>query len=171
MAHHQASTSMIATHNTARARTARNAIAQTAIVVTVTGLGALALAGPASAADRHVGVQDCHNPPGNQLCVPIETTSFYTDAPNIKVEYTAGTDGCSDAIVHTWVNGPDYEGLREWGSARVSPGQSDGGYEIPVRTPNGLVVVGVQLEGITGGCTVGHLDAWQGTIHTEVLYD
>jgi len=142
-------------------RTGR-AVARAAIAATATVLAALALAGPASAkpivTDRHLEVSSC-TPPGGQLCPQIPSVTVNNGLFPMKVEFTGGP-GCSDIIAHIIVDGS------EWGSNRVGPGQSDGGYEIPL--PPGQHTIGVQAEGVEGGCNNGSLSGWQGNLHIEV---
>jgi hypothetical protein len=54
----------------------------------------------------------------------------------IKVESTANQSHCSDIIALVFIDG------REWGSTIVHPGQTYGGYEIPVDRA-GRHIVGV----------------------------
>jgi hypothetical protein len=134
-------------------------------VVTGAGVAALALASPASAVnlDQYVGVPQCE-PATSQLCPQIPTVAFTVlNERSIKVEFTGNRNGCSDVIAHVFLDG------QEWGSNRVGPGGSDGGYEIPVTS--GRHTIGVQAEGIEGGCNTGVVTAWGGTVHIESLQD
>lgn len=142
----------------------RRAIARAAVVATATGWAALAFAGPASAklivTDKYIEVPNC-SPPGSELCPQIPSVTVNNGLFSMKVEFTANSNHCSDIIAHIMVDG------REWGSNRVGPGQSDGGYEIPANA--GPHTIGVQAEGVPGGCnTTGTLAAWGGTLHIEV---
>jgi hypothetical protein len=102
-----------------------------------------------------------------QVC-PVVTdywptkTQFFARTPAIKVEFTANQNHCADMIARVWIAGPGYNGS-EWGSNTVGPGQSDGGYEIPINEA-GLHQVGVQAEGIPGGCNAGSVSAWGGML-------
>jgi len=143
----------------------RKAIARTAVIATATGLVALALAAPASA-DTYIEVPHCSQV-GSELCPGIEGFSFFNTNQSVKAEFTANANHCSDIIAHVMVDG------REWGSNVVHPGQSDGGYEIPLNY--GSHFIGIQAEGVDGGCNppgVGPgntLSAWGGTLHVEGL--
>jgi hypothetical protein len=143
----------------------RRAVARTVIVGTSTGVAALALASPASPVnmDKYIEVPQCQ-PATSQLCPQIPTVSFDTNSERtIKVAFTGNRNGCSDIIAHIFFDGA------EWGSHRVGPSRSDGGYEIPVT--RGTHVIGVQAEGIEGGCNYGAVSAWGGTLHIESLQD
>jgi hypothetical protein len=110
-------------------------------------------------------VSSC-TPPGAQLCPQIPSVTVRNGLFPMKVEFFgdapagAGGAACSSIIAHIIVDG------KEWGSNRVDPGGSDGGYEIPMSV--GPHTIGVQAEGIPGGCNNGSLSGWQGTLHTEV---
>jgi hypothetical protein len=142
---------------------ARKAMARIATVATMAGFAAVAFAGVASA-DTYFHVDNCSQPQGVELC-PMgygQQQSFYTGSETaLKVEFTANANHCSDIIAHIFIDG------HEWGSNVVHPGQSDGGYRIPV-TPNAPHTLGVQAEGVPGGCnTTNTLRAWGGTLHVE----
>jgi hypothetical protein len=150
--------------STFRIRT-RTALARTAIVASTSGVAALAIAGPASAVatDKYIEVPQCQ-PATSQLCPQIPTVAFTVlNERSVKVEFTGNRNGCSDIIAHIFFDG------NEWGSNRVRPGQTDGGYEIPVTRGNHTI--GVQAEGIEGGCNTGVVTAWGGTVHIESLQD
>jgi hypothetical protein len=140
-------------------------MAQTVVASAGAGCVALALAPPAAAGplvlDEYVEVQKCIQESG-QLCPPVVYRQAYIDTRSVKVEFTASGRHCSEVIAHVFADG------REWGSKRILPGQSDGGYEIPVATV-GLHKFGVQAEGVTSGCNTGKLDSWGGTLHIEEL--
>ncbi|MDT5249287.1 MAG: hypothetical protein QOE04_2260 [Mycobacterium sp.] len=127
---------------------------------------ALALAVPASAkpivTTHYVEVANCVG--HSQFC-PVNIA----DAPSFTVnnglfpmvvEFTANQNHCSDMIAHIIVDG------NEWGSNVVHPGQSDGGYEIPAKS--GKHTIGVQAEGVSGGCNTGYVAAWGGTVTVTV---
>jgi hypothetical protein len=141
------------------------AVARNIFAAAAAGFAAVSLAAPASAGplvlDEYVDVAKCDQKSG-QLCPPVVYRQAYIDTPSVKVEFTASGNHCSDIIAHVFVDG------REWGSNVVGPGQSDGGYEIPIE-PAGLHKFGVQAEGITGGCNTGQLDSWGGALHIEEL--
>lgn len=143
----------------------RPRVAITTSAAAIFGLTALALATQASATviDQYIEVPACDQPQ-TQLCTPVPTVPFRAkyDGP-ILVEFTANQNHCADMIAHIIVDGT------EWGSNKVGPGQKDGGYEIPLAAGNHTI--GVQAEGVEGGCNTGSVSAWGGTLHIETLYD
>jgi hypothetical protein len=147
--------------------TAGTAIARTAVAAAVFGGTVIALASPAPARppfpiNQVVGVANCSQPEG-QLCPGIPSAVIDPRTPTVKVEFTANGEHCSDIIAHIIVDG------QEWGSKVVGPGQSDGGYEIPLGS--GQHYIGVQGEGITGGCNTGKLASWGGNLNIEEIGD
>ncbi len=147
------------------------AISRTA-VATALAAAAIGLASPASAdekliTEKYIATEECAVVGAGQIC-PVDTnywptkTQFNARPPAIKVEFTANQNHCADMIAHVWIAGPGYNGS-EWGSNVVGPGQSAGGYEIPINDA-GLHQVGVQAEGIQGGCNPGSVSAWGGTL-------
>ena len=106
-----------------------------------------------------IGVERC-DPPPKQLCTPIPSVAVPTGDQYLTVEFIASPNGCSDMIAHVIVDG------REWGSDRLGPGQGTLGLanEVGSRTHT----VGVQAEGIEGGCNTGYLSSWTGTLHISI---
>lgn len=140
-------------------------VTRAAALVAVSGAAALAFAGPAAAVDtdRYIEVAQCATPQ-TQICKQIPSVSFTTkNERSIKVEFTANRNHCSDIVAHIFIDG------KEWGANRVGPGRNDGGYEIPVSA--GTHTIGVQAEGVKGGCNIGYLSAWGGVLHIESLQD
>ena len=126
----------------------------------------LAPAGPASAkpivTDHYIEVANCVG--HSQFC-PVNiadapSVTFNNGLFNPVVEFIANPNHCSDMIAHIIFDG------REWGSNVVHPGGSDGGYEIDAGS--GQHTVGVQAEGIPGGCNTGYVSAWGGTLRITV---
>lgn len=147
-----------------------------AITVTVTVAAAsTTLAGPVSAdetlmTEKYIAVENCSAVGSGQFCPATrpswETgtlTQFTTPArsDSVKVEFTANQNHCADMIAHIFFDG------HEWGSNVVHPGQTDGGYEIPV--DYGLHQIGVQAEGLPGGCNTGSVSAWGGVLRIYQL--
>lgn len=141
-------------------------------VAAATGVAATFFAGPAAAdekliTEKYIATEECATVGAGQVCPVVNDywptkTQFFARPPAIKVEFTANQNHCSDMIAHVWISGPGYHG-DEWGSNIVHPGQSDGGYEIPVHDA-GLHQVGIQAEGVEGGCNTGSVDAWGGML-------
>jgi hypothetical protein len=153
----------------------RRAVARAAVIAAATSLAALTLASPASADEtligqKYVGIDDCSrfNQGSGQIC-PTGTPNynliqyaFEANQPSIKVEFTANANHCADMIAHLYFDGT------EWGSNIVHPGQTDGGYEIPIDR-SGHHFVAVRAEGVLGGCNTGTVSAWGGTIRVWQL--
>jgi hypothetical protein len=151
----------------------RRAIARAAVIAAATSLAALTLASPASADEtligqKYIGIDNCSSEGSGQIC-PTGTPnsnviqySFSANQPSIKVEFTANANHCSDMIAHLYFDGT------EWGSNIVHPGQTDGGYEIPIDR-SGIHFVAVRAEGVLGGCNTGTVSAWGGTIRVWQL--
>jgi hypothetical protein len=135
-----------------------------AAAITAAALGGtLALASPASAAlDRYVEVVGCNQPPGQQKCPTVPSVTFdHEGAPGVRIAFTANSGHCSDIIANIIVDGM-------WvGGIVVGPGERDGGIVVPLAA--GSHTIGVQGEGMTGGCNTGRLDSWGGTLHVEDL--
>lgn len=127
-------------------------------VVTASCAMALTLAGPASAKpytqDSYIEVPQC-TPATSQLCPQIPTASV---GPVISpaVSFTANSNHCSDIIAHIFIDGV------EFGSDLLEPGETTPEFPLEDLQPH---TVGVQAEGIPGGCNRGWLDAWGGTLH------
>jgi hypothetical protein len=140
-----------------------NVIGRTSLAAMATSLAALAFAVPASAkiTDFPVGVPNCPQPQ-TQVCQPIVSVYVTTQGP-LLVEFTAGQSQCSLMVAHIFVD------RREWGSHVVGPGERDGGYYIDVSP--GEHEVGVQAEGIEGGCNKGYVTSWAGTLRVETDND
>lgn len=144
------------------------AITRTAIAATATAVAVLALAAPAPARPpfpivQAVGVANCTQAEG-QLCPGIlSAPPIDPRTPTVKVEFTASADHCSEIIARIIVDG------NRWISSRLGPGESDGGYNIPLGP--GQHSIGVQGEGITGGCNTGRLASWGGTLRIEEIGD
>lgn len=138
--------------------------------VTVTGvagcaaisLAVLAAAKPLVNIDQYIEVPNCNVPEGTELCPQIPTVSVDPGTDRMQVVFTANQNHCSDIIAHILVDG------REYVSTKVGPGQRDGGHVFQVKP--GSHVVGVQAEGVRGGCnTTGTLLAWGGNVHVQAI--
>lgn len=136
-------------------------------VTTIGGCTAIALAATATAKppmtiDQYIEVPNCNVAEGTELCPQIPTVSVDPETDRMKVVFTANRNHCSDVIAHILVDG------REYVSSKVGPGQGDGGHVF--RIPPGPHVVGVQAEGVRGGCnTTGTLLAWGGNLHVQAI--
>ncbi|KRE33509.1 hypothetical protein ASG82_20610 [Mycobacterium sp. Soil538] len=128
------------------------------VIVTATGAAGLALAGPASAKpfvqDSYIEVPQCQ-PATSQLCPQIPTASIGA-IMSPTVSFTANTNHCSDIIAHVFIDG------EEFGSDLLEPGETTPDFPLADLQPH---TVGIQAEGIPGGCNRGWVDAWGGTLH------
>ena len=141
---------------------ARRVVAAATMIAAATS-GAFALASPAAAAlDRYLEVTACNTPPGQQWCPPMPSFTFHHDgAPGVQIAFTANSGHCSDIIANIIVDGM-------WvGGIVVGPGERDGGIVVPLSA--GTHEIGVQGEGLPGGCNTGRLDSWGGTVHVQDL--
>jgi hypothetical protein len=143
-----------------------NRLVPAAAVAAVGSCAAVALAGPAAAFEpllqQYIEVPNCNVPEGTQLCPEIPSVTVTPQKDRIQVRFTANQNHCSDIIAHILIDGRDYA------SKRVGPGQSNGAPVFAVGT--GPHTVGVQAEGITGGCnTTGTLQSWGGTLDIEEI--
>lgn len=133
-------------------------VAEICVIVAATGVAALALAGPASAKpyvqDSYIEVPQCQ-PATTQLCPQIPTASVGA-IMSPTVSFTANTNHCSDIIAHVFIDGV------EVGSDLLDPGEITPDFPLEDLQPH---TVGIQAEGIPGGCNTGHVDAWGGTLH------
>jgi hypothetical protein len=112
--------------------------------------------------DQYIEVPNCNVAEGTELCPQIPTLSVDPETERMKVVFTANQNHCSDIIAHILVDG------REYVSTKVGPGQPDGGHVFRVKP--GSHVVGVQAEGVRGGCnTTGTLLAWGGNLHVQAI--
>lgn len=133
-------------------------VAEIIVIVTAAGAGGLALAGPASAKpfvqDSYIEVPQCQ-PATSQLCPQIPTASVGA-IMSPTVSFTANSNHCSDIIAHVFIDGT------EFGSDLLEPGETTPDFPLEDLQPH---TVGIQAEGIPGGCNTGHVDAWGGTLH------
>jgi hypothetical protein len=133
-------------------------VAEILVIVTATGAAGVAVAGPASAKpyvqDSYIEVPQCQ-PATSQLCPQIPTASVGA-IMSPAVSFTANTNHCSDIIAHVFIDGV------EFGSDLLEPGETTPDFPLESLQPH---TVGIQAEGIPGGCNTGHVDAWGGTLH------
>jgi hypothetical protein len=137
--------------------------ARATVVAVATGCVALTLAGPASAKpfeqDDYIEVPQCQ-PATTQLCPQIPTASVGSVlAPSVS--FTANNNHCADMIAHIIADGV------EVGSDVVGPGQTTRTFDLASYRPQ---TVGVQAEGIEGGCNTGAVSAWGGTLHYRGIF-
>jgi hypothetical protein len=133
-------------------------VVRVCVVIATTGAATLAFAGQASAKpyvqDSYIEVPQCQ-PATSQLCPQIPTASVGA-IMSPTVSFTANTNHCSDIIAHVFIDGA------EFGSDLLEPGETTPEFPLEDLQPH---TVGIQAEGIPGGCNTGHVDAWGGTLH------
>src|SRR5262249_37847235 len=128
-------------------------------------LSGASLAPGAAAADLTrsfaVGVNGCDDAFTSQLCTPVPTVALPTDGV-LQVEFDASTTHCSDMVAHLLV-----DGVEQFASGVLAPGQGTGVQDFgPVSA--GVHQVGVQAEGVFGGCNPGSLAIWSGTLSVTI---
>jgi hypothetical protein len=133
-------------------------IATTGVITAAIACAGLALASPASAKpftqDNYIEVPNCPQPQ-TQLCTTIPSATVgAVMAPSVS--FSANGNHCSDMIAHIIVDG------QEVGADQVGPGQSTRPFDLASYRSH---TVGVQAEGVEGGCNVGYVSAWGGTLH------
>ena len=100
---------------------------------------------------------------GGQLCNNVATV-FTPSLPaggNGIAQFTPGPFTCSNFRIHYLVDGTEVSV-----SAFVGPGQKTGFVSLgPIGA--GVHAIGLRAEGQTGGCNVGTLFSWAGTVHLE----
>jgi hypothetical protein len=131
---------------------------RTAVIAAAIACAGLALASPASAKpftqDNYIEVPNCPQPQ-TQLCATIPSATVgAVMAPSVS--FTANGNHCSDMIAHVIVDG------QEVGADQVGAGQSTRDFDLASYRSH---TVGVQAEGVEGGCNVGYVSAWGGTLH------
>jgi hypothetical protein len=140
-------------------------VAWTAALAAATTCSAVALASPAAAEklDKHLAV-DCPQP-YSQTCSPRQGLSVTTSGGTFLVTFTADGNppSCAPGLAKIYIDG------RQWGSARLDPGQSTGRDAI-VATP-GTHQVEVQMDGVLGGCNTGAMSGWSGNLHVDTDND
>jgi hypothetical protein len=99
---------------------------------------------------------------GGQLCNTIATVPVST-LGGLKVEFIASRGHCSSIIIHLLV-----DGVERFTSGPLGADQSTGVQDVGPVSP-GSHVIGLQAEGITGGCNTGFLESWAGTLKVTRL--
>lgn len=96
-----------------------------------------------------------------QLCSPAFTTPVTTSGP-LQVTYTASAGHCSNISVHFLV-----DGVQLAVTPFLTPGQTSATYTLsPVSA--GSHTLGLQAEGQLGGCNVGSVANWGGSVQITV---
>ena len=106
-----------------------------------------------------VGVGACDAAANAQLCTPVPTIALPTDGV-FRVAFNASSNHCSAIIAHVLV-----DGVEQFASGALAPGQGTGALDFGPIAP-GVHSVGVQAEGVPGGCNAGSLASWEGARRT-----
>jgi hypothetical protein len=135
----------------------------TAMFVGIAAAGVV-LAPPAAAEvhlAQYIEVPQCQ-PAASQDCPQIPEVKFTAGQNDrIQIQFTANANHCSDMLVRFFVD--DYP-QGDW--LRVGPGQT---VSSPTFTRSGDHVLGVRGKGIAGGCNIGVLNSWGGTVHIDSI--
>ena len=98
---------------------------------------------------------------GTQLCTPQFNIPVNTSGV-LNVSYTAAPTHCGPIIVHLFV-----DGVERTATSTLGPGQTSALFTLgPVSAGNHIL--GVQGEGVVGGCNVGFMTGWGGTVQVTV---
>jgi hypothetical protein len=97
------------------------------------------------------------SPASGQVCNPVFETSI-TSADILRLQFTAASTGCSSVTLDFQVDGFDV-----YFSDQLAPGDSTPAVDVGPVIP-GTHVLTVQATGVEGGCNVGTLASWGGTL-------
>ena len=103
----------------------------------------------------------CDNGATQQLCTPIPTVALPTDGV-LQVRFDASATHCSPMIAHLLV-----DGVERFASGALAPGQGTAVLDFG-SVAAGVHAVGVQAEGVVGGCNTGTTQIWEGTLGLTV---
>jgi hypothetical protein len=141
------------------------ASALTALITAAAGLGALAVASPASAEKLDFAVaKDCPQP-FKETCPGRVGHFVTTDGPLFFEFRSTDPRACGPVTLYTYIDG------NEWGQNVVQPGGNDGGYYADVSPGRHLIEVAADSRGVRGGCNQGIMSGWAGTLHVETNQD
>jgi hypothetical protein len=134
------------------------------------GLAAVAissavLAGGIAAAELSktydVGVAECKHATSDLLCDQVSTVDVQTEGV-LRVQFTAAATHCAPVIVHLSVDGAERFVSGPLGPGESAPTQDFG----PIVA--GSHTLGVQAEGVIGGCNAGTTSSWGGQLAVAV---
>lgn len=138
-------------------------LGSSALVALVLGSNCLATGAAGADLTRSfaVGVNGCDDAGTEQLCTPVPTLALPTDGV-LQVAFDASITHCSSIIAHLLV-----DGVEQFASGALAPGDGTGVQDLgPIAA--GVHSVGVQAEGVLGGCNAGSLATWAGTLAVTV---
>jgi hypothetical protein len=105
---------------------------------------------------RTYGPIAVHSDGDGELSTGIYTINVTTTG-TLKVNYAAPREHCSSLRMHFLL-----DGQQKAVSGEIAPGQRTGFVDLGPVSP-GNHVVGLQAEGIPGGCNTGRTLAWEGS--------
>jgi len=95
--------------------------------------------------------------PSHQLCSPKVSVTVWTEG-RLIVAFNASPGHCSSVIAHLTIDGRD-----GFTSPPLAAGEGTAPQDLGPVSP-GEHVVGVQVEGVVGGCNAGGVANWSGTL-------
>jgi hypothetical protein len=136
---------------------------QRSTLIVVASLAGLVTSGVASKGiTQQVGPVNCTG--GGQLCnviAPISITLNAGGGPGVAEFISSSPFACSNVRIHFWVDNVEVAV-----TGFVGPGGNTGFVSIG-SIGNGSHTIGVQAEGQAGGCNVGTLFSWAGTVRLQ----
>jgi hypothetical protein len=134
---------------------------RTAVIAAATGVTAVALASPASAENFAVSVV-CR-PVIAEHCITPFLVKVDNHGEGIFVEFTASPEHCSSIVATITIDGTNLA------TEQLAPGQVMSKQFVPGTDKPGkqLTTVGVKADGVRGGCNIGALPAWKGTLSIQ----
>lgn len=123
----------------------------------------LTLAASVPAGAQPLGVMDVFGPfsvesnGAGQLSSVVVNRTVITTGGSIEAAYAAAPSHCSNAIMHFLLDGSERAI-----SGELAPGAVSGFVNLGA-VPAGVHTVGLQVEGVLGGCNVGSVSTWGGT--------
>jgi len=109
--------------------------------------------------------QHCQQP-YSQVCNPMWTQSVITRGGPLSVSYVAAGTHCSNVYVDVYL-----DGVLKQTTGILRPLENSGWLDLG-NVNNGAHTIGLMARGVTGGCNVGALSSWGGTLSMKpvVLY-
>ena len=127
------------------------------LVVVVLGL----FAGASAAQTTTVPVSVNCTSVGTELCTPLFDIPVTTTGV-LNVSYTAAPTHCGPIFVHFFV-----DGVERAATTTLGPGETSALFSLgPVSAGNHIL--GVQGEGVVGGCNIGFMTGWGGSVQITV---
>src|SRR5215467_11303955 len=121
-------------------------------------VSAVALAGSIASAPASAFLVTAVCSGGGQLCNQIASFQINSPGAILKAKFIPGPLTCSVFRIHLIIDGTEV-GVSDF----VGPKQKTGTFSLGFISP-GVHTIGVQAEGEVGGCNVGNLLSWSGTV-------